>query len=209
MKTDAGFWNRSARKYAASPVADEESYEKKLAITRDYLTPDSRVLELGCGTGTTALKHAPFVQHILATDISEQMIEIARQRAAVTEIENVDFEVADIDSFQAPMESFDVVMAHSLLHLLKDRRVALSTIHRLLKPGGHLVMSTACLAERMGWFRFVAPFGRLLGLLPRVAVFSEADHLEELEEAGFRVEQCWRKDGAIAVFVVARKEDRA
>lgn len=57
-------------------------------------------------------------------------------------------------------------------------------------------------------FQPVSRLSAMLGLLPRVAVFSEADHLEELEEAGFRVEQCWRKDGAIAIFVVARMEDR-
>ncbi|WP_375285143.1 class I SAM-dependent methyltransferase [Marinicauda pacifica] len=209
MRHDARFWNRKARKYADSPIADHAAYERKLALTRRYLTRETRVLEFGCGTGSIALEHAPYVGSVLATDVSEAMIGIARRKAETADVSNVEFAVADLDTFQPPAKRFGVVMAHSLLHLLGDREAALSKIGQCLEPGGYLVSTTACLGDRMGWIRAILPFGRLLGLLPRVAVFSEADHLEELEEAGFRVEQCWRKDGAIAVFVVARKEDRA
>ena len=55
---DTRFWNRIAGKYARQPISDEETYEKKLAITRKYLTPESEVFEFGCGTGSTAILHA-------------------------------------------------------------------------------------------------------------------------------------------------------
>lgn len=60
---DEKFWNGTARKYAASQIGDMAGYERTLARTRSYLHPDDRVLEIGCGTGTTALIHAPNVTH--------------------------------------------------------------------------------------------------------------------------------------------------
>jgi len=86
MASDGKFWNSIAEKYAKSPVSDQASYEKKLAVTRDYMTPDMEVLEIGCGTGTTAIHHAPAVKHIRATDITPAMLDIARGKAAAAGI---------------------------------------------------------------------------------------------------------------------------
>ena len=59
------FWDRMAKGYAKSPVKDQAAYEKKLEITRGCFPPDAEVLEFGCGTGSTALLHAPHVKHYL------------------------------------------------------------------------------------------------------------------------------------------------
>ncbi|MBX9775787.1 MAG: hypothetical protein K2Y71_15505 [Xanthobacteraceae bacterium] len=58
---DAQFWNRAARKYAADPITDLTGYERTLARTRGLLRSSDIVMELGCGTGTTTLKLAPFI----------------------------------------------------------------------------------------------------------------------------------------------------
>jgi cyclopropane fatty-acyl-phospholipid synthase-like methyltransferase len=62
MNDEARFWDKRAEKYAQRPLADQAAYEKKLEITRRYFNPDSVVLEIGCGTGSTALAHAPYVR---------------------------------------------------------------------------------------------------------------------------------------------------
>ena len=49
MTHSARFWDRIAARYARKPVADEAAYQKKLAVTREYLRPDMEVLEFGCG----------------------------------------------------------------------------------------------------------------------------------------------------------------
>lgn len=64
MKESGRFWNRTAASYSRMPIADQASYEKKLEITRTYLRPDMDLLEIGCGTGSTAIEHAPQVKHI-------------------------------------------------------------------------------------------------------------------------------------------------
>jgi ubiquinone/menaquinone biosynthesis C-methylase UbiE len=81
MTPDARFWNRIARRYARMKVPDEASYRHKLDRTRAYLGPGPEVFEFGCGTGTTALHHAPHVAHVRAVDISPAMIAIAREKA--------------------------------------------------------------------------------------------------------------------------------
>ena len=75
------FWDRIAKRYEKKPVGDEAAYQRKLATTREYFRPSMEVLEIGCGTGSTAIAHAPYVAHIRATDISEKMIEIAKGKA--------------------------------------------------------------------------------------------------------------------------------
>jgi len=81
LDQSAKFWNRIADRYSRQRVADEESYLKKLKKTQEYFRPHMEVLEIGCGTGSTAIAHAPFVKHIEAIDISSRMIEIARGKA--------------------------------------------------------------------------------------------------------------------------------
>ncbi len=87
----AKFWNKFAERYSKQPVADEADYQKKLQVTREYFQPDMEVLEFGCGTGSTAITHAPYVKHILAIDISSKMIEIAQGKADAENVENVTF----------------------------------------------------------------------------------------------------------------------
>ena len=94
MDRSVKFWNWIAQRYSKRPVADEASYQKKLGKTREYFQPDMQVLEVGCGTGSTAIARAPYVAHIRATDISPSMIEIARAKAEAAAVSNVDFEVS-------------------------------------------------------------------------------------------------------------------
>ncbi len=205
MEPSPKFWDRMADRYAKKPVADEAAYQKKLQVTRQYLRPDMQVLELGCGTGSTALLHGPYVKHVHGTDISRRMIEIAQQKAEAQGITNVTFEQSSVEELSAPDESFDAVFALSLLHLLEDKEAAMAKIHRLLKPGGLFVSSTACLGDSMKFFKYVGPIGRRLGLIPLVKVFTEDELTRGVIDAGFEVHHQWRPGRGKAVFIVAVK----
>jgi len=205
MADPARFWNRLAKRYARGAISDPASYQRKLDETQALFTPDMRLLELGCGTGSTALLHAPHVAHIRATDFSEAMIQIARDKAAAAGIGNVAFEVASVDTLAADPSSFDMVLALSLLHLLEDRAPALACIRDLLKPGGYFVSSTVCLGETMGFFRYIAPLGKAVGLLPTLRVFTPDELARSIEEAGFGIETRWQPGKGKACFIIARK----
>ncbi len=203
------FWDRIARRYAKSPIKDEAAYEHKLALTRQYLSPSMKLLELGCGTGGTAVRHAPFVSQILATDVSENMIAIARERSARAGVDNVEFERAAVDEISGRDGQFDMVLALSLLHLVADRDAAIARIHALLKPGGLFVSNTACLAADFGWLRYLGPPGRALGLLPLVRLFTEEELIHSIRAKGFSIEEHWKPDGKshYVNFVIARRKD--
>lgn len=206
MHDDARFWNRIAKRYAKSPVADQASYEYKLQKTRDLLTPDMEVLEIGCGTGTTALIHAPYVRHIRATDISENMIAIAREKAEEQGMENVSFEVSAIGKLQVADSSLDMVQAHSILHLLDNREDVIRQVYQMLKPGGLFVTSTVCLQDGYRFLKPVLPILRLIGFAPRNVNFLTSAQLEqEFTDAGFVTEFRWQKVPKHPLFAILRK----
>lgn len=199
------FWDRIAKRYEKKPVTDEAAYQKKLEVTREYFRPEMEVLEFGCGTGSTAIAHAPYVKHIHATDISPKMIEIAQGKSAANRIGNVTFEVSTIEALELPDHSFDAVLGLSILHVLEDMEAAVQKISRILKPGGIFITSTVCLGDTMKWFKFVGPVGRLLGLIPFVRVFSRSELEDSLTHAGFDIDYAWQPGEGRAVFIVARK----
>lgn len=204
MVANARFWDRLAEKYFATPIKDEESYQIKLKMTQEHLRSDMRVLEIGCGTGGTALKHAEHVEHIHAVDLSEGMLSIARREAEKAGVTNVSFERSDIDTFQAPSGSYDAVLTMSLLHLLEDRKGALKKIRLLLSSNGVFVSSTPALADKMGFIRFILPVMRLFGKAPYVDVFKAAQLEDEIEAAGFRIVHRWQPKSSHATFIVAQ-----
>lgn len=199
------FWDRLAKRYSRHKVGDEASYRRKLEETRAYLTPASEVLEIGCGTGTTALSHAPFAKHIHAIDFSSKMLEIARGKASAAGIINVDFEQVSIDGLDVPDGSLDMVMAHSILHLLAGWETAILRSFAMLKPGGVLVTSTTCLGDGMAFLRIVAPVGAVLGVFPVLAIFKRAELTASIRAAGYLIETEWQPGKGKAVFIVARK----
>ncbi len=205
MQDPGKFWNRMANRYAKSPVADEAAYQKKLEITREYLNTDMNLLEFGCGTGSTAIVHAPFVKHILATDVSSRMLEIAQAKADEAGVTNITFERVGMDEFSAPDSSFDVVLGLSILHLLADLDATIAKVFALLKRGGVFVSSTPCLGDSLSFFKFIGPIGTALGLLPLLRVFSVAELDESLSKAGFTIERSWKPQKSHAVFIVAKK----
>ncbi len=209
MASEGRFWDSIAAKYAKSPVADQAAYERKLAKTRDYMNADMEVLEIGCGTGTTAIHHASAVKHIRATDISPAMLDIARDKAAKANVTNVTFEVCAIDALDVMDSSVDMVMAHSILHLVADRDAALTRLFRMLKPGGVLVSSTVCIGDSLLMKLLVpilAPIGRLLGKFPNtLRIFTGAQLKQSMERAGFVIDHEWRPGPTKAAFIIAKK----
>lgn len=162
MTSAAAFWDKIAPKYAAAKISDMGGYRATLATTLAHLAPTDRVLELGCGTGSTALELAGHVAHVTAMDISPAMIEIARTKIAAAGVDNITLLTGAAGNPGGVQEApFDVVLALNLLHLLPDQPAALARIHDSLKPGGLFISKTACLGEK--WF--MKPLVSVMALL--------------------------------------------
>ena len=207
MDRSVKFWDRIAEGYGKKPIADEASYQKKLQVTREYFNPEMEVLEFGCGTGSTAIIHAPYVKHILATDISAKMIEIAQGKADAQNVKNITFQQSSIDELSVSDQTFDLVLGLSILHLLKNKEEIIAKVHKMLKPGGIFVTSTACLGDNMKWFKLIGPIGKFLGLFPYVEVFTVKELSQSLTNAGFAIDYQWQPGKNKAVFIVAKKSE--
>ena len=205
MVQTAKFWDKSAEKYAKSPIRDEEGYKKKLEATRKYFTPDSEVFEFACGTGTTAIAHASYVKHITAVDISSKMVEIAQAKATDAGIENVTFKQSTIEEFELNGEPFDVIMAHSILHLLEDPQDVIKKVFRMLKPDGAFVTSTVCLGDSTSFWRVAVPVARFFRAIPYVNMLKRSELEKYFENAGFEIDYQWERQKKQAAFIIARK----
>ncbi len=191
MEQTIRFWDRHAAGYAKSPIKNMESYTYTLERTRSYLKSTDRVLELGAGTGSTALELAPAVKHITATDLSPAMTKIGEDKAREQSINNIDFWAADslVSDLDGP---YDAVLAHNLLHLVEDLPATLKRVHALLKPDGLFISKTFCKPERFGppfyyAMRIALPFMRLIGKAPYVAFFRIAELEAAITDAGFTI----------------------
>jgi ubiquinone/menaquinone biosynthesis C-methylase UbiE len=206
----ARFWDRAARKYATDPIKDMRGYERTLDRINHLVSSTDTVLEIGCGTGTTALRLAPSVSRMIATDVSSEMIAIAREKATAQACQNGEFSVATVEQAPGPDGTYDAVIALNLLHLIADLPSALAHVHRLLKPGCLFISKTPCLSEMNLFIRLAVPVMRLIGKAPYVSFFSAAELEAGIADAGFTIVERGRhgsqsKDPRI--FVVARKLD--
>lgn len=187
MSADTEFWNRAAPKYAAGPVADIGGYERTLARVQGLLGPADRVLELGCGTGSTALRLAGGTASYVATDFSAQMVAIAEEKLAAAPVGGLSFRVASAEALALEAPRYDAVLGFNYLHLVGDLRGTLAAIHEILAPGGLFVSKTACLADMNLFIRMAVPLMQLVGKAPHVNVFTAAALAEAVSEAGFQI----------------------
>lgn len=112
------------------------------ATFRDVLPDlkDKRVLDLGCGYGW----HCRFAaeqgaSEVIGIDISEKMINRARE---LTTQENVSYAAVALEDYQAPSDSFDVVLSSLALHYIADLAATFATVAKLLRIGGSFCYST-------------------------------------------------------------------
>ncbi|WP_425041087.1 class I SAM-dependent methyltransferase [Primorskyibacter sp. S187A] len=202
--TSVAFWDKVAEKYARDPIEDMAAYVETRERMRARLKPSHRVLELGCGTGTTALELAGDVAHYHATDISGHMIDIAKRKHAAANLPHLHFSVAPAEGL--PEGPHDVILALNLLHLVDDKHSVLRSIHGKLPAGGLFFAKTAVLKDGAWFLPWIIPAMRLIGKAPLVRSFSQTDLVAAIEAAGFVIEDTYVQPGtAPRVYTAARK----
>jgi ubiquinone/menaquinone biosynthesis C-methylase UbiE len=213
IASDARFWDRSSRKYAIGAIADQAGYERTLDRTRALLGPGDKVLELGRGTGTTALRLAGDVQNYLATDISAGMIAIANEKHAAgpipAPIPALVFRTATVEALTPDAARFNAVLGFNYLHLVRDLPGTLRRIHALLAAEGLFISKTPCVGDMNPLIRLaLLPAMRAIGKAPHAGVFRAADLSQHICAAGFDVlatESHATKGNDNRPYIVARK----
>jgi len=108
------------------------------------LASSARVLEIGCGTGVVSralAKRDGFDGTLSGSDFSEALIAAAQNLASAEGIgERIDFRVGDSHDLDDPDESFDLVIAHTLISHVSDPQQVMAEAARVLRPGGTLAI---------------------------------------------------------------------
>ena len=208
LASDARFWDRTSRKYAKGAISDQAAYERTLDRTRALLKPGDRVLELGCGTGTTALRLAGDVQAYLATDVSAGMIALANEKHAAGPIPALVFHATTAEALAPDTAPFNAVLGFNYLHLVRDLPGTLRRIHALLAAKGLFISKTPCVGEMNPLIRLALPAMRAIGKAPYAGVFRAAELSQQMDAAGFDIlanENHATKGNDNRPYIVARK----
>jgi SAM-dependent methyltransferase len=108
------------------------------------LRPGETVLDLGSGGGLDALLAAPFVGpegHVIGVDMTEEMIERARDNVAKSEFRNIEFRHGRLEALPVDSASVDAVTSNCVINLVPDKADVFREIARVLRPGGRVVIS--------------------------------------------------------------------
>ncbi|HME24198.1 MAG TPA: methyltransferase domain-containing protein [Acetobacteraceae bacterium] len=152
------YWNEVAGpRWVAGQGFRERRNLESLALLLDHLrlTGGESVLEIGCGTGAVTLPLATAVGErgrVIAVDISDPMLGVARQRIAESGMHNVTLLQGDAQVFAFEPATFDIATSRMGVMFFADPVAAFRNIAGALKPGGRLVFACwAPLAENRHW----------------------------------------------------------
>ncbi len=205
MNKSKKFWDKQAARFDQQDKENQSVENKTAEKLRKYLKPSDKVLEYACGTGQLAIGIAPDVQEIQGIDISSKMIAIAQRNAVDSHVENVHFSQSTIFEEQFKDESFDVITAFNVLHLVETQPV-LRRINELLKPGGLFISDTPCLGDAKSVVSFVISLASKVGLVPKIQKLCVAGLEDLLENERFQIiEKEHSIDTVPLDFIVAKK----
>jgi SAM-dependent methyltransferase len=137
----AAFWNgKGGQMWLGSYERIQKSLADygEAALTAAAAKPGEKVLDIGCGTGTTTGRLAAAVGpngHVMGVDLSEALISVARQQ----KLPNASFAVGDATIYPFEPAMFDLVFSRFGVMFFADPILAFKNLQRALKPGGRLV----------------------------------------------------------------------
>jgi len=148
QKKERKFWDRFANFYDSFiDKVFRKTYKTILENIDSDLNLTHNVLEIGTGTGIIPFSIHSKVSSIIATDISPEMVRVAKQKLKKSKIKNVDFQIEDSYNLTFPDKSFDIVIASNLFHLLYEPEKPIKEIKRVMKDNGIFIAPTLCVGE--------------------------------------------------------------
>jgi ubiquinone/menaquinone biosynthesis C-methylase UbiE len=210
VHSEERYWSRFAPSYdrdgeyvVGRPIL--QAIEKRLLGERCL----GDVIEFGCGTGYFTKAIARNASHVTATDLSDEMLEVARTQLGA--FQNVTIRNADCAHATFPAERFDTVFMANLIHVVDRPSQCLQESYRILRTGGSLIVVdfTGYRMSFSGKMRLVLRYLRRWGLPPRHGRNDVSpDGLVSLVEGvGYRVEDVQLiEGGSNALYLRGRKE---
>ncbi len=206
IENERKFWDAFSGKYDKHTGKKSKStYDRLFESFAEDTGETKRLLEIATGTGLISLKLSQQIPDITATDLSPEMIKIARAKAEKQAVRNVNFQVEDACNLGFPGNSYDTIIASNVLHLLFDPALALQEIKRVLTDGGILIAPTYCHGANPGSH----VFSRLMGLsgFKARSRWSIGSFQKFIRNNEFEIIKCQRIKGVIPMaYLVARNK---
>ena len=202
------YWSKFANTYDDDQRyivggAVQQAIMERLSGERDL----GELIELGCGTGFYTKVLAVNASHIMATDLSDEMLAVARTQ--LKDLQNVTVAKADCEATAFPDGEFDSVFMANLIHVIENPSATLQEAYRVLKDGG-LLLIVDFTAYGMNRFEMIKMGMRALRKFGRPPSYSRSLSPGELrslaESAGFKVEEVQLiGDRTKAIYLKGRK----
>ena len=136
------FWDRFAGLYDLGQAINYKVLKEFEKSTEKMVPEGAVVLDAAAGTGRLTFAAAKKASKVVCTDLSMPMLKQAMKKAKRMGFDNVEFEVRDIYNLKDDDETYDVVMAGNVLHLLDEPQEAVKELWRVTKRGGKLLLPT-------------------------------------------------------------------
>jgi ubiquinone/menaquinone biosynthesis C-methylase UbiE len=137
-------YNAAADHFDDSPLAFWDRYGRR-TVERLSLLPGSFVLDVGCGSGASAIPAAIRVGphgRVIGIDLADRLLDIARTKSIAQKLHNVDFRRADMTELSYPDDSFDAVVCVFAIFFVTDMVKQVRELWRVVRPGGKLAITT-------------------------------------------------------------------
>lgn len=176
------FWDFCAPFYDLAEKSNGKAYTKMLETVRKIVPKNISVLEMAAGTGELSIAIADNVKSVLCTDTSDKMLSVARKKVSKRNISNVCFENLNILNIEKSDNSFDVVIAGQVLHLLNEPKKAAKELRRVAKDR---VILPICYTKNLhGRAKLSVKIYKLFGFSPKFE-FDADSYANFLTAIGF------------------------
>jgi ubiquinone/menaquinone biosynthesis C-methylase UbiE len=140
----AATYNAAADHFDDAPLAFWDRYGRR-TVDRLDLALGARVLDVGCGSGASALPAAERVGpagHVIGIDLAEGLLRMARQKARTRKLRNIEFRIGDMTALDFEGGSFDAVVCVFAIFFVPNMERQVAELWRMVRPGGQLAITT-------------------------------------------------------------------
>lgn len=177
------FWSTFARFYDVAEAPNGEVYREMTRQTRLLIPRGAKVLDCAAGTGALSIAAADRAESVLCTDTSGEMLSVARRKANRRRLFNITFERRNIFHLEDADNTYDVVIAGNVLHLLVEPENAVREMCRVAKPGGRVLLPTFVLKDKNQLSEKLIGIYEKLGFSPSTD-YSPKSYVDMLKSCG-------------------------
>lgn len=186
-----GFWHQLSKESNRNEAIDPEL----IKYLKRHLKPESIVLDIGPSVESLLHQLAPFCQLIEAANLTLEMSKAVSKEIETENLQNFTVSLGESDRF-------DVVLGIDVLHMVPDINQLVAELHRVLKPGGRLIIEVVTFKEQ----QFVSIITRIAMKMVKYRLWTVGDYKELLINEGFTIESSeYMRQGSLTVLITAQK----